>query len=71
LFSTAAHHPPPPTAQVATTLNNLATCQYGRGAYDEAAATYRSALAVRKRALGEDHADTASSMNNLALCLTR
>lgn len=60
-----------PSTQVATTLNNLAACQYSRGAYDEAVATYRAALAVRKKALGEGHADTAAVMNNLALCLTR
>ena len=58
-------------AQVATTLNSLATCQYSRGAFDEAASTYRLALAARKKALGEGHPDTAACMNNLALCLTR
>jgi Tfp pilus assembly protein PilF len=57
--------------QVAATLNNLATCQYSRGAFDEAASIYRSALAVRRKTLGPDHPDTATVQNNLALCLAR
>ena len=38
-----------------------------QGKYAEAEPLYRNALAIRRRVLGEDHPDTATSYNNLAL----
>ena len=36
------------------------------GAYDRAEPLYRQALEIRKKALGEEHPDYATSLNNLA-----
>ena len=40
-----------------------------RGAYSEATAMARQALAIRRQVLGEGHPDTATSLDNLALLL--
>jgi tetratricopeptide (TPR) repeat protein len=42
---------------------------YGRAAYSQAAPLLRDALAIREKALGPEHPDTASSLNNLASLL--
>ena len=36
------------------------------GAYDRAEPLYRQALEIRKKVLGEEHPDYATSLNNLA-----
>ncbi len=38
-----------------------------QGRYSEAEPLYKQALAIRKQQLGDNHADTATSLNNLAL----
>ena len=43
---------------------------YRQGKYAEAAAREREALAIRKQILGNEHRDTASTLNNLAYMLT-
>ena len=37
------------------------------GAYDQALPLYQRALQIREKALGPEHPDTATSLNNLAL----
>jgi hypothetical protein len=39
----------------------------GRAAYSQAAPLFRDALAIREKAFGPEHPDTATSLNNLAL----
>ncbi len=52
------------------TANSLRACLHRcTGKYDEAEPLYRRALAVREKALGPQHPDTAGSINNLALLL--
>src|SRR5271157_2474037 len=46
--------------------NNLAATLHDQGKYAEAEAMHRQALAITRKALGEDHPDTAGSYNNLA-----
>ena len=43
----------------------------GQGKYEEAEAMHRQALAGHKMALGVDHPDTLTSINNLGLVLDR
>jgi tetratricopeptide (TPR) repeat protein len=43
---------------------------HGRGAYPQATPLLRGALAIREKALGPEHPDTAASLNNLACLLT-
>lgn len=50
-------------------MNGLGECYRVVGRYDEAEPLYREALAVTEQALGKQHADYASSLNNLALLL--
>ena len=40
---------------------------YSQGRYGEAEPLYQEALAMRKRLLGDEHPDVATSLNNLAL----
>ncbi|MEG3440445.1 tetratricopeptide repeat protein, partial [Pannus brasiliensis CCIBt3594] len=47
-------------------LNNLAYLYRETGRYGEAEPLYRQALEMRKRLLGEEHPDVATSLNNLA-----
>jgi tetratricopeptide (TPR) repeat protein len=42
---------------------------HGRAAYSQAAQLYCDALAIREKALGPEHPDTAVSLNNLAVLL--
>jgi tetratricopeptide (TPR) repeat protein len=44
---------------------------YARGRYREAEKAFREALAINRKAVGEEHANTAESYNNIALCLKR
>jgi hypothetical protein len=49
---------------------SLCSARPGAGAssYGKAVRLHEEALAMRRRVLPEDHLDTASSLNNLALC---
>ncbi|TYT73011.1 tetratricopeptide repeat protein, partial [Microcystis aeruginosa] len=47
-------------------LNNLAHLYHSQGRYTEAEPLYREALDLRKRLLGDNHPDVATSLNNLA-----
>jgi tetratricopeptide (TPR) repeat protein len=50
-------------------LNSAGGYVFGRGVYSSARALLERALAIRERALGPEHPDTAMSLNNLALLL--
>ena len=50
----------------APTLNNLAVSLESAGDYAGAEPLYRGALAIREKAWGPDHPDTATGLNNLA-----
>jgi tetratricopeptide (TPR) repeat protein len=51
----------------AAILNEQARQYLDQGKYDEAEPLLKRALAIREKALGPDHPDTAQSLNNLAL----
>jgi Tfp pilus assembly protein PilF len=53
-----------PTRQ--TSLNNLASVHAGQGDFAAARPLFERALAIREKALGPKHPDTATSLNNLA-----
>lgn len=61
--------PGPGPADLAESLNILGTALQENGDYDRAEGAFREALALREAALGELHADTAESVNNLAVLL--
>ena len=44
---------------------------HDQGNYAAAEPLYRRALAIREKALGPDHPDVATSLNNLALLLQK
>jgi hypothetical protein len=50
----------------ATVTEILAAGLQAQGRYGEAEALFRRALAIRERVMGPEHANTASSLNNLA-----
>jgi tetratricopeptide (TPR) repeat protein len=52
-----------------TAADNLAASLSGQGKYDEAKKMEREVLAVRKRVLGAEHADTLTAAGNLARSL--
>jgi tetratricopeptide (TPR) repeat protein len=56
-------------ASVADLLNRAGGYFFGRAAYSQAAPLLRDALAMREKALGPEHPDTATSLNNLAVLL--
>lgn len=49
-----------------TRLFTLNHCVCSQGSYDEAAPLYQRALAIREKALGLEHPDVATSLNNIA-----
>ncbi len=53
----------------AITLNERAYVLFSQGKFDQAEALLRTALAMNRTALGENHPDTAMSYNNLAFNL--
>ena len=57
----------PRDPRLATTLNNLAEIHRAQGKYAEAEPLYKRALAIDEKALGSDHLDVATDLNNLAL----
>jgi tetratricopeptide (TPR) repeat protein len=56
-------------ASVSDVLNRAAGYFFGRAAYSQAAPLLRDALAIREKALGPEHPNTAQSLNNLAALL--
>ena len=50
-------------------LDRAGSYFHGRAAYSQAAPLFRDALAICEKALGPEHPDTATSLNNLALLL--
>ena len=48
-------------------MNDLGLLLWDRGELPEAASLLRESLAIYRKALGKDNANTASVMNNLAL----
>jgi CHAT domain-containing protein/Tfp pilus assembly protein PilF len=52
--------------QIKRSLNNLADLYERQARYADAEPLYQRALAIRERAVGADHPDTAISANNLA-----
>jgi len=57
------------SAECVELLNHAGEYFHGRVAYMGARPLYERALAIREKALGPDHRDTAESLNNLALLL--
>jgi len=53
--------------KVAILWGNLANVYRFLGFYDKAEPLYQKSLAIREKLLGEEHPDTATSYNNLAL----
>src|SRR6516164_9748661 len=59
---------PSPTPGVnAAELDQQALRLRQQGRYTEAEPLYQQALAIREKALGQDHPDVAASLNNLAV----
>ncbi|RFP55500.1 MAG: tetratricopeptide repeat protein, partial [Limnothrix sp. CACIAM 69d] len=54
------------SADLATSLNNLAYLYESQGRYEAAEPLLRRSLEIRERVLGADHPATATSLNNLA-----
>jgi tetratricopeptide (TPR) repeat protein len=52
---------------VAASLNNLAELYRAQGQYAQAEPLYKRSLAIVEKALGPDHPNVATSLNNLAL----
>jgi len=51
-------------------LDRVGTYFHGRGGYADARPLYERALAIREKALGPEHPDVATSLNNLASLLS-
>ena len=49
---------------MANTLNNLALLYQAQGSYAEAEPLYQRSLAIWEKALGPDHPDVATSLEN-------
>ena len=64
-----ARHGQEHSSAAASVMNELAGLYSYRGMYDEAAALYRTALDIDRRALGGDHPHVAMHLQNLALTL--
>jgi tetratricopeptide (TPR) repeat protein len=58
-------HQPLAEEFLVTTLNNVGFVLQAQGDWTGALAQYRQALAIRKKALGEEHPDVAESLNNI------
>ena len=56
---------------MATSLNNLADLYRVQGKYGEAEPLYKRSLAITEKALGPDHPDVATSLENYALLLRK
>ena len=56
----------PKDPRFATFLNNFAALYYSQGKYAEAEPLYQRALVIWEKALGSDHPEVGTSLNNLA-----
>ena len=56
---------------MATSLNRLAALYYSQGKYNEAEPLYRRALSIWEKALGPEHPDVATVLENYALLLRK
>jgi tetratricopeptide (TPR) repeat protein len=56
--------------EVATTMNNLATCSTAQKRYSEAEPLFQKALAERERLLGKNHRDVAETLRAYSALLT-
>ena len=56
---------------MATALNNLANLYRDRGWYVDAKPLYQRALAILEKALGSDHPNLATSLENYAALLRK
>ena len=54
-----------------TSLNNLAGLYETQGKYGEDEPLYKRSLAISEKALGPDHPDVATSLENYALLLRK
>jgi tetratricopeptide (TPR) repeat protein len=54
---------------VATSLDNLANLYYAQGKYAEAEPLYQRALGIREKALGPEHPNVATVLENYAVLL--
>ena len=61
--------PDPDAEAVARSLSNLAWARERLGEPEKAEASYREALELARRQLGDDHPMVATSLNNLGACL--
>lgn len=59
--------PPEFAEKVAYYLNQAGEAWYSAGKYSEAEPLLQRSLAIREKALGEEHPDVATSLNNLAV----
>ncbi len=51
---------------MALALNNLGLLYYSQGKYAEAEPLFKRALAIEEKALGPDHPDLATTLENMA-----
>ena len=56
---------------MANSLNSLAGLYDTQGKYAEAEPLYRRALAIAEKALGPEHPDLATDLQNYAVCLPK
>ena len=56
---------------MATGLNNLAGLYREQGKYTQAEPLYQRSLAIREKALGQEHLDVATSLENYAVLLRK
>ena len=57
--------------RLATSLNNLALVYHEQGKYAEAEPLYRRGLAIQEKALGPEHPNVATSLENYAKLLRK
>ena len=62
-------HSAPTTPMLARRSNNLAMLYRGQGRYSDAEPLYKRSLAIFEKALGRDHPNVGTSLNNLAALL--
>ena len=60
---------PPDHENIGTTVNNLAGLYRAQGRLNEAEPVYERGLAITEKAMGPDHPDVASCINNSPCCM--